>query len=73
MPRYLNLQLLNTIQVVIVALLVMPMPSNKVRGMVQGTINKFWHSQEYVKKTSERHWQQAASDSRIQAVGSGTI
>jgi hypothetical protein len=44
--------------VVIVALLVMPMPSNKVRGMVQGSINKFWHSQEYVKKTSE--WQSIA-------------
>jgi hypothetical protein len=39
--------------VVIVALLVMPMPSSKVRGMVQGSINKFWHSQEYVKKTSK--------------------
>jgi hypothetical protein len=35
----------------------MPMPSNKVRGVVQGSINKFWHSQEYVKKTSKQHWQ----------------
>jgi hypothetical protein len=44
----------HTLQVVIVALLVMPMPSNKVRGVIQGSINTFWHSQEYVKKTS-RH------------------
>lgn len=39
-------------QVLIIALLVMPMPSNKVRGIVQGGLSKFWHTQEYVKKTS---------------------
>ncbi|WIA10503.1 hypothetical protein OEZ85_010692 [Tetradesmus obliquus] len=51
-PVWTLMTMFTIMEVVIVALLVMPMPSNKVRGMVQGTINKFWHSQEYVKKTS---------------------
>jgi hypothetical protein len=40
------------LQVVIIALLVMPMPSNKVRGIIQGAVSELWHTQEYVKRTS---------------------
>lgn len=39
-------------QVVVVALLVMPMPSNAVRGVIQGAVSKLWHESEWVKKTS---------------------
>lgn len=39
-------------EVLIISLLVMPMPSNALRGKIQGAVSRLWHGQEYVKKTS---------------------
>ncbi|KAF8068439.1 hypothetical protein HT031_002128 [Scenedesmus sp. PABB004] len=51
-PVWALMALFSVVEVAVVALLVAPMPSNAVRGAIQGGISRFWHSQEYVKKTS---------------------
>lgn len=35
----------------VVALLVAPMPSNKIRGQITTTLNKIWHGEKYVQRT----------------------
>eukprot|EP00775_Hariotina_reticulata_P007144 gene7144-7359_t len=51
-PVWVLMTMYTILEVVIIALLVMPMPSNKVRGIIQGAVSQLWHTQEYVKRTS---------------------